>query len=427
MFAGQGAQHVNMGVDLYKNEMVFKEQVDICSEYLKSIMGIDLRHLLYPEEADMEKSSEMLKNTAFTQPALFTIEYALAKTLLSWGIKPSAFIGHSIGEYVAACISGVFELKDALLLVAHRGRLMQDLPGGAMLAVNLEEAAVESYLDSDVSIAAINAPALTVVSGTYKAIEALKDKLNNMGIGCTKLHTSHAFHSFMMDPVLEEFKGLFSKIKTGKMNIPFISNVTGNWIKQEEAISPEYWAKHLRKEVRFSAGIQELLKDENRILLEVGPGQTLNTLVRMHEPKDSGKPVFSTMRRPQNSENDYVAILGALGRLWLSGTEIDWDAFHAGYVRKRVLLPTYPFDKQSYWVYPENNMQYSTGNTKMEEGKLDLSQWFYLPQWKNSLIKKPEIDSQATCHGIFRRIWRWRANCQHVKAKKYRCYYCKTW
>ncbi|MEH2447430.1 MAG: SDR family NAD(P)-dependent oxidoreductase [Nostoc sp.] len=349
MFPGQGAQYVDMGKELYQTEPIFQEQVDLCCQLLQPHIGLDLRSLIYPSESESEAAAQKLQQTDITQPALFVIEYALAQLWMLWGISPDAMIGHSIGEYVAACLAGVMSLEDALALVAARGRLMQQLPSGAMLSVPLPEEEVKALLDEKLSLAASNAPSLCVVSGTHDAIDAFQNKLQDQGIDCRRLHTSHAFHSQMMEPILEAFQKEVSKVKLHPPKITFVSNVTGNRITVEQATDPNYWAKHLRQTVQFAAGISTLLQEPNYILLEVGPGHTLCSFTKKH--LDS--PGLSSLRHPQEKQSDVTFVLNTLGKLWLYGVEVDWSRFYTHEHRHRLPLPTYPFERQRYWIEPE--------------------------------------------------------------------------
>jgi len=352
MFSGQGAQYVGMGSELYRTESRFREQIDRCSEILQSHLSLDIREILYPDNAGAEEAARRLNQTAITQPALFVVEYALARLWMAWGVHPADMVGHSIGEYVAACLAGVFPLEDALALVAARGRLMQSLPGGSMLAVRLPEKDVRSFIDNELSLAAINSPSLCTVSGAGKAVEDLKERLSERNVDCRRLHTSHAFHSSMMDPVMEAFTDEVKRARRNPPRIPFVSNVTGTWITPDEAMAPGYWAKHLRHTVRFSDGVRELLKEPNRVFLEVGPGQTLSTLVKQHLKESENKIVLSSIRHPHEQESDVAFILSTLGRLWLAGVEVDWFGFYEKERRHRLRLPTYPFERQRYWVEP---------------------------------------------------------------------------
>lgn len=395
MFPGQGAQYANMGQELYQTEKTFREQVDRCCEFLKPLLGLDLRSLIYPNDSEIETAAEKLKQTAIAQPALFVIEYALAQLWMSWGISPQAMIGHSIGEYVAACIAGVISLEDALTLVAIRGRLMQQLPGGSMLSVSLSEAEIQPFLNKELSLAASNAPALCVLSGSNEAVNLLLEKLTAQGIECRCLHTSHAFHSSMMDAILEPFTKAVKQVKLNPPKIPFISNVTGTWITTEQATDPHYWAKHLRQTVRFAPGISELLQEPNRILLEVGPGNTLCTFARQHSAQAAGQVVLPSLRHPKDRLSDLAFLFNILGRLWLAGASINWSGFYADEKRYRLPLPTYPFERQRYWIETEKRINHSEIGKKS-----DIADWFYVPSWKRiPLGERPEIISG--CYLIF--------------------------
>ena len=350
MFSGQGSQYVNMGLDLYKDEPVFREQIDHCSEILHREMSVDFHKLLYPAQDRLDEADERLKQTSFTQPALFAIEFALAKLWMAWGIRPQALVGHSIGEFTAACLADVFSMKDALKLVAARGCLMQEMPPGCMLAVPLSEREIQPFLGEGLSLAVINSPSLCVVSGGKEAVQDLEKELSSKNVYCRQLQTSHAFHSKMMEPVLDLYTERVKHVSLNPPQIPFVSNLTGTWITPDEAMNPSYWAKHLRQTVRFSDCIQELLKEPNRIFLEVGPGQTLATLVRQHPNGLKGRVVLSSVRHPKEEKSDSAFILNTLGQLWLAGIHVDWSGFHKGEHRHRVPLPTYPFERKRYWI-----------------------------------------------------------------------------
>lgn len=404
MFSGQGAQYVNMGLELYQTEPTFQQTIDLCSEILKPKLGLDLRHLLYPSEEQTEAVSE-LQQTAITQPALFVIEYALAKLWQSWGVHPKAMIGHSIGEYVAACLAGVFSLEDALTLVAARGQLMQQMLPGAMLAISLSEKEVQSFLEvqtlhgMSVEIAAINGPSLCVVSGMKNAVEALEKQLASQGVQCRRLHTSHAFHSKMMDSIMEPFTELVKKISLKPPQIPCLSNVTGIWITATQATDPSYWAKHLRSKVRFAEGLQQLLKQPEQILLEVGPGRTLSTLAIQHPDKTAQQAVLTSLRHPQDRESDVKFLLTTLGKLWLSGVKVDWSGFYTHEQRYRLPLPTYPFERQRYWIEPQKQLDSKHQAQALLYKKPDIADWFYLPVWKQSvppaLVREKDLQTRA--------------------------------
>ncbi|SCY65204.1 Acyl transferase domain-containing protein [Nitrosospira sp. Nl5] len=399
LFPGQGAQYVDMARDLYHSEPVFRREFDRCLDLLKPYLGFDLLTLLYPgpDQADRAESSARIGQTEVTQPALFVVEYALARLWMSWGIVPEAMIGHSIGEYVAACLADVFSLEDALHLVVIRGRLLQKMEAGAMLAVVLPETEITPYLNASCDLAAVNGPELCVISGSTAAIEAVDGRLANKDIGSRRLHVSHAFHSSMVEPMLPCFVDAVRKIGLRQPKIPFLSNLSGDWITSQEATDPNYWGRHLRGTVRFGDGVHELLGNPARILLEVGPGETLTTLAKRHPAARPEQLILSSLPHPGKAhlpESGQKHLYLSLGRLWLSGLSVDWKGFHAGESRRRVPLPTYPFQRQSYWVKPgsgnaegrdeaENRMpaRMSEGNQSHVRG---LDDWFYAPSWQRA-------------------------------------------
>jgi phthiocerol/phenolphthiocerol synthesis type-I polyketide synthase E len=352
MFSGQGAQYSGMAAELYKSEPFFARTIDECLEMAKPHLPVDLRAVLF---GDAAAGTADINQTALTQPALFVVEYSMARLWMSWGITPESMIGHSIGEYAAACLAGVLALKDVIELVAARGRLMQQLPAGSMLAVPLNEAAVEAVLKTAdptgrISIAALNAPGSCVLSGPTDALAKLEAHLMAQGTAARKLHTSHAFHSSMMDPVLDEFTAIVSRVKLNPPRLPYVSNLTGTWIRPEEATDPRYYARHLRQAVRFSAGIQELVREPDRVFLEVGPGQTLTTLTRRHPHNGRPPLALPSLRAANDAQSDVGFLLNTVGRLWLSGARIAWAGFTRGVVRRRIPLPTYPFEHERYTV-----------------------------------------------------------------------------
>lgn len=351
MFPGQGTQHRDMALGLYQGEPFFRAQIDRCAELLQPHLGLDVRQLLYPKEAQqIEDAERQLNETAITQPALFVIEYALARLWMEWGVVPQAMLGHSIGEYVAACLAGVFPLEDALAVVARRGQLMQQLPPGAMLAVQLSEQEVRHRMSSQVWLAAINGPSQCVVAGLPDAVTQFEHDLERVGIRCRRLRTSHAFHSKLMDPILEEFTDYVARVELHHPQIPYLSNVTGTWITATEATDPGYWANHLRHTVRFADGVKALLKDPELVIIEVGPGQALRTLVTLQPDYTEARVVVSSLAHRPEHYTDMAHMLHALGRLWLAGVSVDWARFHAHERRYRVPLPTYPFEGQRYWL-----------------------------------------------------------------------------
>ena len=399
LFSGQGSQHVNMGRDLYQTETVFRAHLDGCAERLMADLGLDLRILLYPPEGDSAAAAASLSDTRFTQPALFSIEYALAQWWMAHGVAPSAMLGHSIGEYVAACLAGVFSLEDGLRLSAIRGRLMGEMPSGSMLAV---AAAAETLaLPDGLELAAINGPEQCVVSGPTDAVQEFAGELEKRAISCRLLHTSHAFHSAMMDPMLESFRAHLDQVSLRAPQIPYLSNVTGTWITPGEATDPSYWTNHLRNTVHFSAGLAELFRDPARIFLEVGPGQALASLTRQHPGKPKDSKVLSSMRHPQEQVPDAVCLLHATGQLWIAGLSIDWNALHAGEVPHRVPLPTYPFERRRYWIGPGDKLLTSQGVEAQPSVEAPRSEpWFHRRVWKK-LPAEPAAPSVQACWLLF--------------------------
>ncbi|HEY9837221.1 MAG TPA: acyltransferase domain-containing protein, partial [Vampirovibrionales bacterium] len=354
MFSGQGTQYIQMAQELYGTQPRFQAEIDRCCQLLQPLMGLDLRAILYPSDATVAEATAQLKQTAITQPALFTLEYALAQLWMSWGIQPIAAIGHSIGEYVAACIAGVFSLEDALSLVVKRGQLMQQMPPGTMLAVPLTESELQPLLTPDLSLALINGPGNCVVSGPVEAIARLQQQLSDRAIEGRTLHTSHAFHSPMMDPMLPAFTAVVQQITLNPPQLPYISNVTGTWITPSQATNPDYWAQHLRQTVRFADGLRTLFQESAWGLLEVGPGRSLTTLAKRHPAKGKNALILSSLRHPQDEQSDLTLLFTGLGELWKAGVAVDWEQVYAGRSRSRLPLPTYPFERQRYWIEPEN-------------------------------------------------------------------------
>jgi len=355
MFPGQGTQYVDMCKELYEKEPVFRENIDKCAEIFIPRLEIDLREVVFHKPGDdIEENAAKLSQTRITQSALFMVEYAAARLWMAWGIKPKGMIGHSIGELVAACISECMSLENAIEIVALRGRAMGDQEPGAMLAVGLNENDILPLLDEDLCLAAVNSPKHTVVSGKTEAIAKLEKELTKPGknVFCRRLRTSHAFHSYMMDPIMADFAAAVARFQLHPPQIPFISCVTGTWIREEEACSPQYWARQLRETVRFSNGIAEVLKESSPILLEVGPGTSLGVLAKEHQKTGDESPavILSSIRHFKQTESDLVFLLKTLGNLWLSGATIDWKSFYNSEKRQRIPLPAYPFERNRYWL-----------------------------------------------------------------------------
>ena len=388
MFPGQGSQHANMARELYHHESAFRAEVDRCAQLLQVPLGLDLRELLYPDPISVVAVSDQLKQTFIAQPALFVVEYALAKQLMEWGVRPQAMIGHSIGEFVAACLAGVFSLEDALKLVAARGRVMQSMPAGAMLAVSLSEPDVQPFLNGSLSLAAVNGPKQCVISGASDAIAQTEQHLSTAGITCHTLHTSHAYHSEMMEPAARLFAEEVASIELHPPEIPYISSLTGTWITNDEATSTSYWSRQLREPVRFGAGVAELSRVPERVLLEVGPGQALRALARSQRNGNETPLVFASLPHPHDSKSDAAYLLETVGQLWATGTEVDWAAFYSGEKRRRVPLPTYPFERERYWIDAPTSVP-----AEALKRKPDAADWFYVPSWKRSVAISESIGS----------------------------------
>ncbi len=349
MFSGQGSQYVNMGREFYEHEPVFRDSLDLCADHLLEFLGLDLRTALYPPERERDAASEKLNQTWLTQPALFSIEYSLARWWMSLGIAPAAMVGHSIGEYVAACLAGVFSLNDALDLVAFRGRLIYGLPSGSMLAVPLP--AAELHLNGTLSLAAVNNPRMCVVSGPTVNIASFEKELSTQSVTCRRLFTSHAFHSAMMDPILESFERRLSEVEFQPPRSPYLSNVSGTWIKDSEATDPAYWARHIRQTVRFSDCLAELLGKADRVLIEVGPGNALTSLAR--EQGGPSARAFQSLPHPRETISDLRGALQTLGQVWTLGADVNWERLHALDSVQRIPLPTYAFEHQRFWIEPD--------------------------------------------------------------------------
>ncbi len=352
MFPGQGTQHINMAADLYRQEPVFQDQVDQCAVLLEPHLGFDIREVLYPREDCVAKATEKLNETFIAQPSVFVIEYALAQLWMSWGIQPVAMIGHSVGELVAACLANVLSLEHALFLLTARGRLMQELPRGKMLSLQLSEQQVQTYIGDGIALAAVNGPLQCVLSGATTDIERLEKLLTKNNVAFQVLRTSHAFHSQLMDPVLAPFTEQVGKKTLKKPQIKFISSLTGEFITDDDATDPKYWARHLRETVRFYDGLGTLMGQSGGVLLEVGPGTALSDLARHNAGSSSDWRIISSMRHRSDNKSDVESLVKAVGGLWQAGVTLDWAAFCRA-KRHRLSLPTYPFDRKRFWLDPQ--------------------------------------------------------------------------
>lgn len=397
LFPGGGAQYADMGLELYRVEPVFRQEMDRCLELFAGL-GLDLVPHLYPALRG-EGIAASLSRTSTALPALFATEVALAKLWMSWGVRPQALIGHSLGEYAAAHLAGILSLEDAVALVALRGRLFEKLPQGVMLSVPLPESEVLSWLGERLSIAAINDPTQCVVSGPVEAIDELEGRLAARGLEVLRLHIEVAAHSHLVEPILEEFGAFVRGIRLQAPRLPVLSNVTGTWLTPAEATDPGYWVRQLRQTVRFADGVERLLEEPNRILLEVGPGRTLTTIARRHPRWSADRVTLASLRHPQDVQTDLAFLLDALGRLWLAGLEIDWKGFSGNEKRHRVRLPLSPMERQRYWLeMPAEGFGAGQGWSVGERSrKREPADWFFLPAWRQSMPPlapaSPQVES----------------------------------
>lgn len=400
LFPGQGAQRLGMARALYEREPGFRAAFDNCAAALREELGRDLTAVLYPGAAfgaDVGAGdgpdTEALRDTLLAQPALFAVEYALAQLMISWGIRPSVVAGHSVGEYVAACIAGVMTLDDAAALVAARARLMSGMARGAMLATTLSEADLAARLASfpALSVAAVNGPAATVASGPEPEIARLESVLAADGIAAKRLVVSHAFHSAMMDPVLGRFEERVRAARLAAPSIPMLSNLTGTWMTAAQATDPAYWSAHLRRAVRFADDLAALAEDPSRVLLELGPGGALTALARRVARASTA---IAAMPHVANEGEAVPDLLEALSALWKAGVDIDWMAVHRDRAVRRVSLPTYPFERKRYWIDASDEGTGASSASVAAEGvagapekEPDLARWFYVPGWKRSVVR----------------------------------------
>jgi acyl transferase domain-containing protein/acyl carrier protein len=407
IFPGLGDQRPGMGSALYRSQPLFRAAVERCADALRPYLGLDLRTLLYPESPYPQSSDAApgtgidlrrmlgrdggsgtdpsgLDQTRYAHPAVFVTEYALAELWMGCGVRPTALIGYSLGEYVAACVSGVLSLDDALRLVVRRSQLIAELPPGAMLAVPASVAEVTPLLVDGASVAAVNGRALCVVAGQVAAIDELQERLTARGMAVRRLPTSHAFHSPMMDAIAEPFADLVGSVPLHPPRIPYVSNVTGTWVTAQEATDPAYWGRHLRQAVQFADGVTELWKEPRRLLLELGPGQSLGSLALQLRPADTRRSgtepatlTLSSLPGAFERQPEDRFFLGTAGKLWLAGVDLDWSAF-ASRRPRRVPLPTYPFQRRRHWVEAVPSLAKEAPSLAK---KADVTEWFHVPAW----------------------------------------------
>ncbi|MER6914839.1 SDR family NAD(P)-dependent oxidoreductase [Streptomyces sp. NPDC000594] len=423
LLPGLGEQRPGMGRELYDTEPEFRAAVDRCALALVPHLGIDLRTLMYPAEAatgpasgpasggdgtpDLrrllgrgprtEQPASPLDRTLYAQPATFVVEYALGVLWQSWGIRPDALIGYSIGEYAAACLAGVVSLDDALRLIAHRARLIEEVPGGAMLAVPLPEEEIRPLLGDGpggLSFAAVNGDRLCVVAGETDRIAALAERLGADEVAVRRLRTTHAFHSHMMEPVVARFTELVAGVELSAPHTPYVSNVTGDWITPEQATSPAFWGRHLRETVRFGDGVRRLWQTDDRLLLEIGPGQSLSSLALQARPpatgpdgRETARPAaYASLPGEYDRQSEAGFFLTTAGKLWAAGAELDWTAVRGGATPPKEPLPTYPFERRRHWIDAVPTTPGTAAATAAAAPSLarkdDIADWFTVPLWE---------------------------------------------
>jgi acyl transferase domain-containing protein/acyl carrier protein len=390
MFSGQGSQYVNMGRDLYRTEPVFRDEMNRSFAILEKL-GCPIKQFLYPGEdgtaaIDEEEAKEKINDVLYSGPVKFAVENAMAKQLISWGIKPYALIGHSFGEYAAAHRAGVFTLEDALAMVVLRGRLMEKTAPGAMMSVPLSEEEIEKLRrepeNKELSLAALNTPNLCIVSGPEDVVQRLRERLTVDGHECLKINFPRASHSRLMIPIQEELKKAMAGIRLNKPGIPYVSGVSGNWITAEQATDPEYWARHMVETVRYIDGLSVILQEQGCLFVQMGSDRGLPLFLSQHPDVENSGGTLNLLRHPKDKIHDRQYLHTSLGQLWLHGVEPDWKAYYADETRRRLPLPTYPFEGKRYWI---DGDPYRIGARMMGqaqyERKTDRTQWYYVPAW----------------------------------------------
>ncbi|HKS06190.1 MAG TPA: SDR family NAD(P)-dependent oxidoreductase [Gemmatimonadaceae bacterium] len=411
LLPGVSDHYVGMAHELYTRSTVFRAEIDRCAHILQPLLNADIREILYPagepwknrtkgKGIDLRKMlgrsadtpsdahTAKLNQTQFVQAALFTIEYATTRLWQSLGVLPDAIAGHSMGEYVAACIGGVMSLEDALRLLATRAKLVSALPKGGMLAVTLSEQEVLETLPADLSISLINGPSLCVVAGPPESIAAFEKVLTKRGVICRHVPNTHAFHSRMLAPIADAFEREVRTVTLNAPTIPYISNVTGTWITASEATDPAYWAKHATHTARFSDALRAVWQLDDPLLIEAGPGRTLGVLATQHpdKPHDADATAVASIRHDFDGKSDMEMLYDAIGRVWLTGVSVNWDSLTNAAPTRRVPLPTYPFERRRHWLQPVRNAPVNASASTLQKNA-NTSEWLYVPSWKRTLAR----------------------------------------
>jgi acyl transferase domain-containing protein/thioesterase domain-containing protein/acyl carrier protein len=387
LFPGQGAQYCRMAAELYRTEPVFQRWLDDCAELATPHLGHDFRTILFPDDAGLAHARDEIRLTWNAQPILFAVEYALAQLWISWGIVPDRLLGHSLGEYPAACLSGVFSVEDAVAIVCARGNLMKKIADGAMLAVALSEAEIAARLTGGIGLAAINSPGQCVLSGPAKAIAALHDQLKQEGVAVHRLETSHAFHSTTVEPIMAAFEEVVRSKQLHPPRIPLVTNVTGQLLRDEEATDPRFWVRHMRETVRFADGLATLAHEPGAFFVEIGPGETLTALGRQAAGKEARERFLPSLPRVSDTNGDHGTLLAALGRLWVNGVAVDWEAFYEHEQLRRVPLPTYPFQRKRFWMGPK------IGTNWLADATAPIEDWFQQVNWRPTPLPPPSASN----------------------------------